>query len=152
MGIKVSGVENLLLQLSQTGEKAIRGVSNEIQKGAKKIQYRAIQYAPVDEGNLENAIKTEFDRSGVNGRLQAFVYVDPNEDAGDGRTVGDYALAVHEGVAPFGSGGWGRIGKRSQIKDGGRGEVGGKFLERAAEDMAEEIAQDLQKVIAKVLR
>lgn len=151
MGITVKGVESLVVRLNQTGERALRGVSAKIREGAKKIQYRAVEYAPVDEGDLESAIKVMTDRGGINSRLQATVYVDGDEEASNGKKVGDYALAVHEGVAPFGSGGWGRLGKRSKIKDGNRGVVGGKFLERAAEELAPEITKDLQEAIRKAL-
>lgn len=151
MGLEIKGIEALLANLSQTGDRAVRGVSDEIKRGAKKIQDLAREYAPEDEGNLSESIKVEVDRSGINGRVQAFVYVDGDAAAEDG-TVGDYALAVHEGVAPYGSGGHGRIGEKSMAKDAGRGVVGGKFMERAVDQLQVEIAEDLTQAARKVFR
>lgn len=145
MAITVSGVDSLLAKLSQTGERAVRGVSEEIKEGAKDIQDLARLQAPVDEGNLEDAIKVEVDRSGINGRIQAYVYVDSDQDTGDGRTVGEYSNYMHEGTY--------NLGPRSQIKQSAAGVVvGRKFLERAVDDLAPGIIDRVYRAMQRIIR
>lgn len=134
MGVKVSGVEELIAQLSQIGKKADRGVADELRRGAEEIAQLAREQAPVDEGNLEDAIKAEEDRSGINGRIQTYVYVDSNHPAEDGKTVGDYAEFMHEGSY--------QPGPLSVAKARGNGRiVGRKFLERAVDELKPEIVK-----------
>lgn len=145
MAVTVSGVEALLTKLSQTGERAVRGVSEEIKEGAKDIQDLARLQAPVDEGNLEDAIKVEVDRSGINGRIQAYVYVDSDHEADEGKTVGDYAPRMHEGTY--------NLGPRSRIKQSAAGVVvGRKFLERAVDDLAPGIINRVYRAIQRTMK
>jgi hypothetical protein len=145
MAITVSGVEELMLKLSQTGERAIRGVSDEIKDGAKDIQDLARLQAPVDEGNLEDAIKVEFERTGINRRVEAFVYVDGDQEADDGKVVGDYAPRMHEGTY--------NLGPRSKIKQSAAGViVGRKFLERAVDDLAPKIINRVYRAVKGVIK
>lgn len=146
MGLKVEGTQALMAMLEQVGERAVRGVSDEIKKGAEEIAELAIKYAPVDEGNLEDAIKVEFDRYGINRRIRATVYVDLDVRGADGVPVGRYAMAMHEGLAPYGSGAF-NLGAKSRAKDGGTGRVGGKYLERAINELSPEIFARVQRKI-----
>lgn len=145
MAIKVTGVEELLVSLQQTGQRAERGVAGEIRQGAEDIKDLAVMQAPVDEGNLENAIKVEVDRSGIRGRVQAYVFVDGDEDAGDGKKVEDYATRIHEGVY--------QLGPRSQTKNAAvGGGVGRKFLERAVDELAPGIINRVRNAMKRILR
>lgn len=145
MAIRVTGVEDLLATLQQTGQRAERGVSGEIRQGAEDIKDLAIMQAPVDEGNLENAIKVQVDRSGIRGRIQAYVFVDGDEDAGDGKKVEDYATLMHEGVY--------QLGEKSQQKNAAvGGGVGRKFLERAVDELAPDIMNRVRNAMKRVLK
>lgn len=145
MAITVTGVDELLTSLQQTGQRAERGVAGEIRQGAEDIKDLAVMQAPVDEGNLENAIKVEIDRSGIRGRVQAYVFVDGDEDAGDGKKVEEYANLMHEGVY--------QLGPRSQIKNAAvGGGVGRKFLERAVDELAPDIINRVRNAMKRILR
>ena len=129
MGIKIdSDMSALMATIRQGGEKAVRGVAKQMEDEGEEIADLARQYAPVDEHNLENAIEVESSRSGVNRRtvvdvgVNSFAPVEGREDI----TVGDYAFIMHEGVYNLGPG--------SLAKDGGRGVVGPKYLERALKE------------------
>jgi hypothetical protein len=146
MGVKVSGVEKLLYSLRQIGEQAVKGVSDEIRKGAYDIRDLAREYAPVDEGNLEEAILIEINQGDINGRLQAFVYIDMEKAARKSSTgnVGGYAMRMHEGFY--------KLGPLSRRKDAGRGRVGRKFLQRAVDELGPEIMERVQAKIARYLK
>lgn len=134
MGIKLeTDVDNLIAILKQTGEYVKKGVAHKMVEGGARMRDRAKQYAPVDEGNLEDAITMEHDRSGINGRTQVFVFVDENHpvENRDGHTVGEYAMRMHEGVY--------NLGEKSLSKEASLGvTVGPKYLERAADDTTSE--------------
>lgn len=146
MGVKVSGIEELRLLLEQSGEKAVRGVFNKMVEEAGQIRDLARQYAPVDEGNLEAAIKVEVEGGGRDDRGRfvrkaVAVYIDPNTPAEDGKTVGEYAWLMHEHLTPYGPL---QLGERSQAKQSGQsGMVGGKFLERAASEREKDMVKRL---------
>lgn len=146
MGVKIEGVEKLLLNLRQIGEHAVKGVSDEIRRGAYEIRDLAREYAPVDEGNLEEALSIEINRDDINGRLQAFVYIDVGHAARKSVTgdVGGYAMRMHEGFY--------KLGPKSRAKDGGRRRVGRKFLQRAADELSEEIMARVQAKVARYLK
>lgn len=137
MGVILSGFDTFAASLRNTAERSSRGAREALQEGAENIKKRAIEYAYVDIGNLEKAIKTatmkdsEFIR-----RNMYVVYVDEDMDASTpdnpGKTVGDYAFDLHEGNF--------RLGPKSREKRDATGKrVGPKFLERAYQDFDEEI-------------
>ncbi|WP_323016475.1 HK97 gp10 family phage protein [Castellaniella sp.] len=122
------------IRLSQLGDRVVKHVADVLRDESENIQQLARDNAPVDKGNLEEAIKLEEDRGGINRRLRVTVYVDPDfpapEGSDIGRTVGRYMLMMHEGLAPYGSGAF-KLGDKSQAKANAGFNVGGKFFERA---------------------
>jgi hypothetical protein len=135
MGVKISGMAELMQRLDTILERSSEGARQALEDGAKKIQKQAQMYAPVDLHNLEKAIKIDSDRGGIRRRKRFFVYVDTNLPVPqvDGKTVGDYAFIMHEGVYD--------LGEKSKEKAALLGvAVGRKFLERAAKELEEEIA------------
>jgi hypothetical protein len=130
MGIKLdTDIDSLIAIISQTGEYVKKGVAKKMIEGGRNMREKAKDYAPVDEGNLEQAITMETDRSGINGRTNVFVFVDENYPVDDrsGHTVGEYAMRMHEGIY--------KLGQKSLAKQGTLGvTVGPKYLERAADD------------------
>lgn len=135
MGVVVSGIEDLIVSLANKATRSSRGAREELQRGAIDIRDLARLYAPVDEGNLEDAIKEGKSR-GSDGRNVYTVEVDESQDASTkdhpNRVVGDYAMKMHDGVY--------NLGPLSEAKAEETGlPVGRKFLERAMEDMEDSI-------------
>ena len=142
-------IDKIVVNLTQVGERALRGMFHAMKNEGEIIAHFAKQFAPVDEGNLEDAIRVEEIGGGRNAlgqfeRWSIRVSVDENHPAAhynkDGsvtagtsmKIVGDYLWIMHECLLPFGSGfGDLHLGPKSQDKDAGRGVVGGKFMERA---------------------
>lgn len=141
MGIEVQGVEKLLILLKQGGEKAVRGASKQMEREADDIRDLARQMAPIDEGDLENAIVVTDAGGGRDEYTGRFVRkhfsigIDENATATDRNgntvTVASYAYLMHEYLAPYGS--VYQLGSKSRAKQAGSSViVGGKYLERAA--------------------
>lgn len=123
----------LAAKLEQRGERAVAGVLGVMREEANKMADLAREFAPIDHGDLESAIEVVENKDGMNGRKTITVQVDPNARDDQGKLVEIYAIEMHEGQSigeNDGSYAYG-LGKRSREKDGGRGVVGGKFLERA---------------------
>ena len=136
----------LMYRINQIGERAAKGISTVMREETENIATLAKSYAPVDEGNLEAAIKTEFDYLGVNGRLRASVYIDTSLVVrSDGKTVGNYARVMHELLQPYGSGDF-HLGPLSRAKAEAGNDVGGKFLERAAKARMEMLVRKAQRI------
>ena len=141
-------MRDIILKIEQRGEKAVKGVSAVMQKGATDIRDLAIEYAPIDTGDLENAITKSTNNTGVNRRAVIEVYIDETGEAGK------YAANVHEHLLPFGDGKFGRVGgsdpeSLSAVKDAGRGVVGGLFLKRAYEFYKDKIRRDSERIVSK---
>jgi len=143
----------LLYRIKQIGDRATKGISDVMRDEAENIRDLARSNAPVDEGNLEAAIKTDFDYQGINRRLRASIYIDMEmpEAQGNGRTVGRYAEIMHELLAPYGSGRF-NLGKKSEDKRAAGHDVGGKFLERAAEARVEPMLTRVMNIVRRSLR
>lgn len=149
MGLVVSGfagVEAMLVRIDMNTKKR---VTSKMWMKAKKIQALAIKMAPLDEGNLEKAIKVSPETPGrardeVTGqfmRQEIEVYIDMEMPVPGrpGKTVGDYAYEMHEHLTPMGPL---QLGEKSLEKASGE-TVGGGFLTRAMEREAEGIIQEL---------
>jgi HK97 gp10 family phage protein len=139
MSVKMFGFKELTAELNNIEKRSSRGVRSALLHGSEKIRDLAKQYAPVDEGNLEESIKVAQEKDITNsGRSKYYVFVDENQPAEGGKTVGFYATRMHEGDY--------RLGKGSQRKADSSGLlVGRKFLERAMEDLEEEIKKDVEQ-------
>lgn len=153
MGVRVEGlfdVQEMLLVLDSSTKKRV--VKTLVKEG-KKLKALAIRMAPVDEGNLEKAIKMRPDEDGrerdgagrfVRTEVEVFIDMDMSVPDRPGRTVGDYAYEIHEHLTPMGPM---NLGDKSNIKQLGSAdvEVGGGFLVRAADKIEEGLDQALQE-------
>ena len=119
-------VDRLVDKMEQSMKNAVDGGLKVMQEEAATMRDLARSFAPHLHGHLEHAIRWRTSRT----KKGVEVYVDLNAAAEDDKTVGDYAIRMHEQLSPFGSGRY-RLGPVSRAKDGGRGVVGGKFLDRA---------------------
>jgi hypothetical protein len=139
MGLRVTGLESVQAMLVNDAERSGRGARNALERGAKAIQKRAKSYAPVDEGNLEDAIDIQV-IPGDRGRYGYLVYVDPDHAAKYGKVVGDYYERVHEDFYT--------LGPRSAEKQRETGYVGRKYLEKAFLELEPDIERDVEENIA----
>jgi hypothetical protein len=154
--METQGVEQLKLQLQRL--KGVTIVANaELKIAAAEMADLARKMAPVDKGNLEKAIKVRYEGIGGSGRFQAgggayTVYVDNNVplDGRDGKTVGDYAWELHEHLTPAGEMQLGPLSVEKQTSDPSI-VVGGKFIERAGEEMREKINLSIATVVSKYI-
>lgn len=151
-------VDSITMAITQIGDRAIRGISDVMKEEGEKIRDLARDNAPVDEGDLERAIKMEVDRSGAHGRTQVYVYVDESVTGDDGKPVEQYAKLMHEGLAPYGSGLYGDVDNpkypdtKSKKKKAMGFDVGGKFLTRALADRYDIMMEKVRAVARRILK
>lgn len=138
MGIEVVGLDTLEALIRQSGGRAEQGVVKQMKKEALAIRDLARKFAPLDHGNLEDAIDME-EQGGGRNELGRFtrksyrVFVDMNHGAPHNKTVGDYAYIMHEHLAPYGPY---NLGPLSQAKQMGQSEmVGGLYMDRAIDQV-----------------
>lgn len=138
MGIRITGVQNLQSRISNVSERASRGAREGMEAAAEAIKDLAKQYAPVDEGSLEESIKVaKAEDSDFRNRIAYTVYVDENEPSPRGGVVGNYAVWIHEGNY--------NLGKKSQEKAMETGMyVGRKFLEYAVDNLHDELKATIE--------
>lgn len=148
MGLTVQGLIDVDVMLARVDMNTKKRVTEKMFLKAKAIQHMAIRMAPIDEANLEKAIKVRPEtpgrvrnESGRFARQEIEVYIDmampiPGRP---GKTVGDYAYEMHEHLTPAGPL---KLGKLSAQKQSGV-QVGGAFLTRAMEEVARDIVGDL---------
>lgn len=147
MPVRVAGIMETEIMLAQVSETTKRRAVKKLHEKAVEIANLARKYAPIDEGNLEKAIKVFPETIGERARNEAgqfvrqevFVYVDLDMPVPErpGETVGKYAYTMHEHLTPFGPL---NLGERSVEKQSGQREmVGGKYLERAMNEIGDSV-------------
>lgn len=140
MGLKVHGISQVSRRLKLAGKKIPIAAYEEMVLGAMEIQDLAREFAPVDEGNLEKAIKVREEKNS----LSVSVYVDGRVREKRGRKVARYATIMHESVYD--------LGTRSQAKADATGkEVGRKYLERAFAELENELTRAVEAALRNVL-
>ena len=138
--------ELLAIRLNQIGERSSRRILGVMREEADTIVELAKQNAPHKDGDLEDAIQAVEDRSGLNNRTQITVQVDPAAIDSDGKPVSEYAVIMHEALAPYGTGAY-QLDEGSIAKDGGSGTVGGKYMERAMRSRIGEMGKRVKQIV-----
>ena len=148
MPLVVTGMLNVDQMLLNVDMNTKKRITQKMWVKAVAIQQLAIRMAPIDEGNLEKAIKVRPEHpgrlrneAGRFERQEIEVYIDMNMPV-PGRpdkTVGDYAYIIHEHLTPFGPM---NLGPLSREKQSGA-QVGGGFLTRAMEELSAGVITDL---------
>lgn len=144
--VQLFGDGELKLNLKQLAQTTGSALFEAMFEEAEEIKDLAKAFAPVDDYELVNAIETDIEARDASGRFkkkEVTVFVDLNRQNDDGTYVGEYAMLMHEYLAPYGSGDF-KLGPKSLKKDGGRRVVGGKFLERAILERALPMMQRLE--------
>lgn len=136
----------LIGKIQAVGKDATLAGFDSMKEGAKEIQKLAQDYAPVDEHDLEKAIKVEIDPQ----NMSAYVMIDPLATDGRGVSIALYGMYMHEGLAPYGSGRY-ELGPESEKKAASK-DVGGKFLERAYENSVRDIVNKIGFRVKRLLR
>lgn len=137
-----SGFNELTATLENIAERSSRGGREELLKGAESIKELAKVYAPRDLMNLENSIKRG-ELSGLFGRKAYTAYVDESMSAGGKKKVGDYADIIHELYHNF------QPGEETlkKMRDNPGVHIGGKYLERALDDLKPSIEENVKRRI-----
>lgn len=138
-------------QLMQTGERAIKGMSDHMRKVAVRIRDLARSYAPVKSGLLESSIDYETIR--VNRRNTYVVYIDTDAARLGDRdgVLGDYVWIMHSQLRPHGNKGKAlHLGAGSMAKAASGRKVGGRFLTRAIKDATKNLQAELEAEVRKV--
>lgn len=152
MGLRVTGVNALQRKLENMKSRSNDKAREALKNGGRMIRDVAREMAPVDEQNLEKAIKSRVvPHSGLNNRNTVDVYVDEDMPGSHGKsvTVGDYALIMHEGRGSV----WHELGKKSLEKDkSSMYRVGEKFLERAADEMESEVIRMIEAAYKREMK
>lgn len=148
MPITVSGMIDTEMMLARVDMNTRKRVTSKMYAKAQAIRLLAIRMAPIDKGNLEEAIKVRPEtpgrvrnEAGQFERQEIEVYIDMNMPIAGrkGKTIGDYAYEMHEHLTPYGPL---KLGPKSEAKNSGV-QVGGGFLTRAMEELAEDIIGEL---------
>lgn len=158
MSIETTGVGTLKAQLLRLG--GVPAVVNEeLKKCAEELAVLARKMAPVDKTNLEKSIKVRYEGTqGAGGRFvkgggsyAVFVDMKMSIPGRDGKVIGDYAWEMHEHLHPFGHYNLGDKSLQKQMANPNV-MVGGKFLERATEELRDKIQQRLARVVFKYVQ
>lgn len=151
MGVTVAGlidIENMLVRVDMNTKKR---VTLTMASSAMRIKALAIKMAPLDEGNLENAIKTRPENPGrvrneagqfARQEIEVYIDMDMEVPGRPGKTVGDYAYEMHEHLTPVGPLQLGPLSEAKAASNGGI-QVGGAFLTRAAEEVTQTLMEEI---------
>jgi hypothetical protein len=145
MGVKMKGFEGLNIRLQRIGDETPKLVREQMREAGQDVERLARAFAPVDEGNLEQAIQALEERGDAN-RIEVVVGVVDNGT----RNIKTYAEQMHEGLAPHGSGAF-QLGPLSQAKRARGKFVGGKFLTRAWTVVSKSGPDQIGKAIRRAL-
>lgn len=141
-GLRLKGLEPTIAMIKNDMERASRAARRRMDVEAEKIKELSVSYAPVDEGNLEDAHVIVKERD-EHRRKVVYVGVDQSAPGTRANSVGDYADRMHESSY--------NLGPESLRKDAGRGVVGPKFLERALEERRPHLNEGLREEVKKAL-
>ena len=150
IGMKVTGIEQLMARLRNTAEKVPETARKTMHRGADRIVERARLQSPVDLHNLEESIQKNVGyEDGRRGRLRIDITVG---GVVNGVDVDLYAVRVHEAyevsVAPNGPG----PGTLAKMRANPGVRIGSKFLERALDRERDRLTRDMIAAITEVLR
>lgn len=165
MSFEIEGIEQIKLKLQRLND-VPQIADEELKKCAEDLADKARAMAPVDYGDLKEAIQVA--RRGAQGAGGRFVkgisnyevlinnrhpVSDPFKQKYGTDYVGEYAWYVHEHMG-WGSNSADLMPSDKSIAAGAAAgvEAGGKFLERALEDMRDEIGMRLAQAVRKHIK
>lgn len=150
MPITVAGMINVNTLLARVDMDTKKRVTSKMIIKAAAIRDLARKMAPVDEANLEKAIKVRPETPGrarndqgqfVRQEIEVYIDMSMPVPGRPGKTVGDYAYEMHEHLTPVGPL---NLGPKSREKQGASDvEVGGAFLTRAMIELSDNLMKEL---------
>lgn len=150
MGLIVKGLQAVQARISRTETKVMDGSLRALRAMADLVVAEARRNAPVDTGDLENAIVAIEERErtslGQFGQISIRVGVDVTKLQLHLHKGFDYSIPMHEDPNY-------NLGPRSEAKQNAQGNVVGyKYLERALKDNEAEIRRRVEKAIQEGTR
>lgn len=140
MPVKITGDTAVSTRIRNIADRTTRASRRRLDQAGEMIADRASDYAPVDRHNLEAAIQSE----GVIGDNRRKEVVVSAGGIVNGVNVDRYATIMHESVY--------EPGKESKEKAERLGvTVGRKYLERAADDLEDEIIDMMTEAVEDLL-
>jgi len=137
-----------VVKLRRTEQRTSKKLLRHMRNSAIKIRDLAREFAPVDEGNLEEAIVVAESKEGFMGRARAVetVGVDPSKLGEGYAKYGErYDVLMHEGVY--------NLGDASKAKANSNGKkVGAKYLSRAWQELEPQITAKAKAIVADEVR
>jgi hypothetical protein len=156
MGMRYSSAFNLdkLRQnLFARQNRVYKGMRDGAEEGAEIIMEKSQENSPVDTYNLEEAHHIEKTITAADHIRLTIEVSGVGYGSNDPRDVDEYAILVHEMLAPYGAGELDgkpfSIGPKSQAKAATGKAVGGKFLERALESEKAKAVDIIRKSVRK---
>lgn len=139
IGMKVTGLDELYVRLSHGGPRVKENARKVMHRQGDAIKDRAVLYAPVDDGELEQSIHIDkgYEDSG---RLTIAIVAGGDVN---GVNVDAYAALIHEHYESM-KPGPNTIAKRAANPSI---YIGEKFLDRAAKDSQEKLEKALIKSV-----
>ncbi|ATW57954.1 putative tail-component [Pseudomonas phage nickie] len=150
MGLKVSGLERVRKNLARTEQKAKAGSLQGLREAAQIVVEEARKNAPIDKGDLENAIVAVESRErtslGRFGQTQIQVGVDVSKLNLEQHGGYDYSIKMHEDPNY-------NLGPLSQAKQNNSSNtVGYKYLARALKDKTKEARAAIEAAIRRAMK
>lgn len=149
MGLRVSGLSKVLANMKRTEERVQKGSLEALRQAAKEVVALARKFAPIDDGDLTEAISAQEVRErtslGRFGQIEIRVGVDVSKLNLEKRKGFDYSIPMHEGSY--------NLGPLSRIKQAGQSEqVGPKYLSRALQQLKGKLTKDMEEAIRRAAR
>ncbi|WEU67485.1 hypothetical protein [Xanthomonas phage JGB6] len=135
MGIKITNMTEVVTMFQLTEKRVTEEARSVLRRYAEKVKNDAVAFAPVDEHNLEKAIKV-LPSQGNQYTLRMTIAVG---GVVGGRNVDEYAAIVHEYQ-------WSKRGPYTRLKGP---KAGPRYLKRAVEANEKGLKADLAKAMQK---
>jgi hypothetical protein len=155
-------VSKIKARIAQGGERCVRGGKQILEEEAEIIVQLAGDFAPRDDGTLEEASSFKIrEVGGKNNRTDFEIALNSRKRDEKGKRVALYGAIQHENLEPFGDL---NLGPRSQEKNDGqaigvrsgfqaaKAKVGGKFLERALQSRVGQIGKRIAERVRRALK
>lgn len=135
MGMKITNLTEVVTMFKLVDKNVNQKTRDVMHAGAERIKQMAIVNAPIDEGNLEKAIKVKPSQ----GNQYSLKIVIAVEGIVGGRNVEEYAAIVHEYT-------WDKRGPLTRAKGP---KAGPRYLFRAVRDGKQQLMRELAEATNK---
>lgn len=148
----VEGIDKMIARLRLVGADVQQAAVEAVEEATELLKEESISRAPVDTGDLEECHDTKVHAFKNNQKVVGVVFIDDSKmQAFHYTPTSQYAIIMHEHLAPYGSGEF-QMREASRQKRASGHDVGGKFLLRALEDNRERIAEIIRERLYEAFR